>query len=78
MTVRTTLVHNRSVGDQVTISGAGNAGYNQPAQVTITSVPTPRSFTFENAVAGPAELRRRHRDLHLAVPPRATAAATPS
>ncbi len=52
VTVRTTLVHNRSVGDQVTISGAGVAGYNQPAQVTITSVPTPRSFTFENAVSG--------------------------
>ncbi len=49
VTVRTTLAHNRSVGDQVTISGAGNAGYNQPTPVTITSVPTPRSFQFENA-----------------------------
>ena len=52
VTVRTTLVHNRSVGDQVTIAGANNAGYNQPTPVTITAVPTPRSFEFTNAVAG--------------------------
>jgi Metallo-peptidase family M12B Reprolysin-like/Putative Ig domain len=50
VTVRTVAAHSRSVGDQVTISGAGNAGYN--GTFTITAVPTPRSFELTNPTAG--------------------------
>ncbi len=50
VTVRTAAAHNRSVGDIVVISGAGIAAYN--GTFTITSVPTPRSFTYTNATAG--------------------------
>jgi hypothetical protein len=48
--VRTAAAHNRSVGDVVTISGAGVAGYN--GTFTVDSVPTPRSFTYTNPTAG--------------------------
>ena len=41
VTFRTALAHGRSVGDVVTISGVGVAGYN--GTYTITAVPTPRS-----------------------------------
>jgi len=49
-TIRTSLPHNRAVGDVVTITGVGVAGYN--GTVTITAVPTPRSFQYEAAAAG--------------------------
>jgi hypothetical protein len=50
VTVSTVAAHGRSVGDVVTISGAGNAGYN--GNWTITAVPTPRTFQFTNPTAG--------------------------
>jgi hypothetical protein len=43
-------VHNRSVGDVVVITGAGDAGYN--GTFTVASVPNARSFTFTNPTAG--------------------------
>lgn len=48
-TIKTTAVHNRSVGDIVTVSGVGIAGYN--GTVTITSVPTARTFQYTIASA---------------------------
>jgi hypothetical protein len=48
--VSTAAAHGRSVGDVVAISGAGNAGYN--GTFTITSVPSPRSFTYTDPAAG--------------------------
>ena len=50
VTIRTAAAHNRSVGDVVTISGVGVAGYN--GTFTITAVPTPRTFQYTNATAG--------------------------
>jgi hypothetical protein len=50
VTVRTVAAHNRSVGDIVVTSGAGVAAYN--GNWVITSVPTPRSFTYTNPTAG--------------------------
>jgi hypothetical protein len=50
VTIRTTAVHGRSVGQVVTISGVGVAGYN--GTFTITAVPTDRSFEYANATAG--------------------------
>jgi hypothetical protein len=50
VTVSTAAAHGRAVGDVVTISGAGNAGYN--GSWTITAVPTPRQFQFTNPTAG--------------------------
>ena len=38
------MPHNRSVGDVVTITGVGDAGYN--GTVAITAVPTPRTFQY--------------------------------
>src|SRR5580765_8009032 len=53
VTIRTAAPHGRSVGDIVQISGVGNAGYNNTTTgVTITSVPTPRSFTYTAPAAG--------------------------
>jgi Metallo-peptidase family M12B Reprolysin-like len=49
-TIRTSLAHGRSVGDWVTISGVGVAGYNGTFQ--ITGVPTPRSFEYTAPVSG--------------------------
>ena len=46
----TGATHTLQVGDVVTISGAGNAGYN--GTWTVTSVPTTRSFTYTNPTAG--------------------------
>jgi hypothetical protein len=50
VTIRTSLAHGRSVGDWVTISGVGIAGYNGTFQ--ITGVPTPRSFEYTAAASG--------------------------
>lgn len=49
VTISTSLAHNRSVGDVVVIAGVGVAGYD--GTVTITAVPTPRTFQY-TAVAG--------------------------
>ena len=43
-------VHTLQTGDVVTISGAGNAGYN--GTFTVTSVPSSRSFTYTNPISG--------------------------
>ena len=43
-TIRTTLDHGRSVGDNVTISGVGVGGYN--GTFAITAVPSPRTFQY--------------------------------
>ncbi len=48
VTIRTSTPHGRSVGDVVTITGAG--AYN--GTWTITAVPTPRSFKYTNPTAG--------------------------
>ncbi len=50
VTVRTSAAHNRSVGDLVTIAGAGIAAYN--GTYAITAVPSPRSFEYTNPAAG--------------------------
>jgi hypothetical protein len=50
VTVRTSAVHNRSVGDIVTIANAGVAGYN--GTFAITAVPSSRSFQYTNPTAG--------------------------
>lgn len=50
VTISTAAAHNRSVGEIVTISGVGVAGYN--GTVTITSVPTPRTFQYTAALPG--------------------------
>ena len=48
-TIRTSAVHNRSVGEAVTVSGVGVGGYN--GTFTITAVPTTRTFQY-TTVAG--------------------------
>jgi hypothetical protein len=50
VTVRTAAAHGRSVGDVVTISGAGVTGYN--GTFAVTSVPSARSFTYTSPTAG--------------------------
>jgi hypothetical protein len=50
VTISTSVAHGRSVGDVVTIAGVGVAGYN--GIVTITAVPTPRTFQYESATSG--------------------------
>jgi len=50
VTVRTTAAHGRSVGDTVTITGVGVAGYN--GTFAITAVPSPRTFQYTNPTAG--------------------------
>jgi hypothetical protein len=50
VTIRTAAAHNRSVGDVVVIAGVGVAGYN--GTVTITAVPTPRTFQYTAVAAG--------------------------
>jgi hypothetical protein len=50
VTIRTSAIHNRSVGDIVTIAGVGVGGYN--GIFTITAVPTPRTFQYTAAAAG--------------------------
>jgi hypothetical protein len=50
VTVRTSAVHTRSVGDIVTIANAGVAGYN--GTFAITAVPSARSFQYTNPTAG--------------------------
>lgn len=50
VTIRTTAAHGRSVGDVVTIAGVSVAGYN--GTVTITAVPTPRTFQYTAATSG--------------------------
>ncbi len=44
VTVRTSAANNRAVGDIVVVTGAGVGAYN--GTVTVTSVPTPRSFQY--------------------------------
>jgi hypothetical protein len=50
VTIRTAAAHGRSVGDLVTIAGVGVVTYT--GVVTITAVPTPRSFEYTNPTAG--------------------------
>ena len=50
VTIRTSAVHNRTVGEVVTIAGVGVAGYN--GTFTITAVPTSRTFEYTAGVAG--------------------------
>ena len=57
-TIRTTAAHNRSVGDVVTITGVGVAGYN--GTFTITAVPTPRTSSTRPATRRSRQLGRRH------------------
>jgi hypothetical protein len=44
VTIRTSAVHGRSIGDVVTMSGVGVAGYN--GTFTITGTPTTRTFQY--------------------------------
>ncbi len=50
VTIRTSAIHNRSVGEVVTIAGVGVGGYN--GTFTITAVPTPRTFQYTAGAAG--------------------------
>jgi hypothetical protein len=50
VTISTAAAHGRSVGDVVTISGVGLAGYN--GTWTISAVPSPRSFEYVNPASG--------------------------
>jgi hypothetical protein len=50
VTIATGSAHTLQVGDTVTISGVGVAGYN--GTWTVTAVPTSRSFQFTNPTAG--------------------------
>jgi hypothetical protein len=50
VTIRTAAAHGRSVGDLVTIAGVGVVTYT--GVVTITAVPSPRSFEYTNPAAG--------------------------
>jgi hypothetical protein len=50
VTIATGSAHTLQVGDVVTISGVGVAGYN--GTWTVEAVPTSRSFQFTNPVAG--------------------------
>ena len=50
VTISTAAAHGRSVGDVVVIASVGVAGYN--GTVTITAVPTPRSFQYTAASSG--------------------------
>jgi hypothetical protein len=45
-----TTVHTLQAGDVVTIAGVANAGYN--GTFTVTSVPTTRSFTYQDPISG--------------------------
>ena len=50
VTINTAAPHNRAVGDVVTLSNVGVAGYN--GTYTITAVPGPRTFQYTAAAAG--------------------------
>ena len=50
VTISTSAAHGRSVGDIVTISGVGVAGYN--GTITITAVPTTRTFQYTAVITG--------------------------
>lgn len=50
VTISTSAAHGRSVGDIVTISGVGVSGYN--GTITITAVPTTRTFQYTAVVTG--------------------------
>jgi hypothetical protein len=50
VTISTAAAHGRAVGDFVTISGVGVAGYNGTFQ--ITAVPSPRTFEYTAASSG--------------------------
>jgi hypothetical protein len=50
VTITTTAAHNLSVGDLVEIAGVGVAGYN--GAFTVTSIPTPTTFTYTDQTAG--------------------------
>ena len=50
VTIATGSPHSLQVGDVVTITGVGNAGYN--GTFTVTAVPTTRSFQYTSAVTG--------------------------
>jgi hypothetical protein len=53
VTLRTTTVHGRSVGDVVTVATVGVAGYN--GTFTITATPTTRTFQYTAGSAGLAD-----------------------
>ena len=65
VTIRTAAAHNRSVGDVVTITSVGVAGYN--GTFTITAVPSSRSFEYVEPDCRTRQLGRRHRHVLLAV-----------
>ena len=65
MTIRTSAIHGRSIGDVVTMSGVGVAGYN--GTFTITGTPTTRTFQY-TAVAGLGRLRWRNCYFQFTVP----------
>jgi hypothetical protein len=50
VTLSTAAAHGRSVGDIVTVSGVGVAGYN--GTFTVTAVPTARTLQYTAAVSG--------------------------
>ncbi len=50
VTISTAAAHGRSVGDVVTISGVGVAGYN--GTYTVTAIPSPRTFQYTAATSG--------------------------
>ena len=49
-TIRTSAIHNRTVGEVVTVAGVGVAGYN--GTFVITAVPTTRTFEYTAGAAG--------------------------
>ena len=50
VTLSTAAAHGRSVGDIITVSGVGVAGYN--GTFTVTAVPTPRTLQYTAAASG--------------------------
>jgi hypothetical protein len=50
VTIRTTAAHNLAVGQTVTISGVGVAGYN--GTFVVTSAPNTTTFTYTNPIVG--------------------------
>jgi hypothetical protein len=50
VTIATSATHTLQVGDVVTISGVGVAGYN--GTFTVTAVPSTRSFQYTNPISG--------------------------
>ena len=58
VTIATGIGHTAQVGDVITISGVGVAGYN--GTWTVTAVPTSRILQYTNPTAGLRYFWRRH------------------